>query len=594
MAENPGKATIRDVLKDVHEGKYVIPHFQRGYEWEPSMVSDLLESILQDYYSGLILFWELDVDRARQELWEPVWGAGNGENPALAILDGQQRLASLYHAIYNPSRRFPNRRSYYAWFLSLDKCFNNNYEGAVYHTYSFQHRSTAYLKENKSQWIEQGVIPLAILSDEHYLSGWEFTNWLQEYVDVKREKDVIPGSVTAIQVSNLIHRLLNYQFIITTLSKQRSIYDICNIFARINQKGMRLSTFDLMNAFLYPHEITLRRWWDDWDNPVLKDIDRNMGEYILKLISLHVQDYCSSKYLYNLIPGEKTTKRSPSGQLEKKVLVRSSEEFVRLWHKALRFAEKGRKIIMNVGDSDFGAIRTKFIPNSTIIPVLGALLWECADRGTPEDFRPAVNRWYWSAVLSRDYSGSSDTVMSADFRGWKKWFDDSTEVERTKRVNWAFVENELDLAGVDRGAQYNAVLCMLALNHAEDFDTVRPLGTGDYSGKSINDHHIFPSGMKNIDHAKSKRFAECKDSILNRTFLLDETNMHKIGNKHPSVYLRELMDSGSASSVKAMRMRLEKHFISRSAFDCLLEDDFDGFIAERERTIKEHILSLIA
>ena len=58
MAENPGIEKIEDLLKNVHNGSFVIPYFQRSFEWWPSMVCDLVESILQKYYTGLILLWE--------------------------------------------------------------------------------------------------------------------------------------------------------------------------------------------------------------------------------------------------------------------------------------------------------------------------------------------------------------------------------------------------------------------------------------------------------------------------------------------------------------------------------------------------------
>lgn len=136
MAENPGKSSVRKLVDAVHSGEYVIPHFQRGYEWQPSMVSDLIVSILQDYYAGLLLFWELNKDRVGKEVWDPVWGSQNSGDPSLAILDGQQRLASLYYAIYNPEKKFPNRKTYYRWFLDLDKCLNEDYEEAVYYRWT--------------------------------------------------------------------------------------------------------------------------------------------------------------------------------------------------------------------------------------------------------------------------------------------------------------------------------------------------------------------------------------------------------------------------------------------------------------------------
>jgi hypothetical protein len=531
MAENPGKAGVADLVKAVHEGQYVIPYFQRGYEWEPSMVSDLFESILQDYYAGLLLFWALDEKRVRQQVWDPVWGAENGDKPSKAILDGQQRLSSLYYAIYNPAKKFPSRKTYYRWFLNLDKCFNEKYEEAVYYRYSFHHHPTEELIDRKSEWIEKGVIPLAILSDPSYLTSPEFGQWLESYISVRQKRGLIPEDIGALRASNLIQSILHYQFITTTLRQDRDIHDICNIFARINQKGMRLSTFDLMNAFLYPHGIRLRKQWEALNEPKLKSVDRNMHEYILKLISLHVQGYCSSKYIYNLIPNEVTKKKTASGEMEEVVLVDSRDEFVQHWEKACRFAEKARQQIMNVGANDFGAIKSKFIPNTTIVPVLGGILWEAKKYEKKPGFQRALSRWYWSATLSGDYSGSSDTVMAKDFRDWQRWFELGIPVDRASRVDESFIENELDLKTTIRGSQYNAILCMLALNNARDFYTGRPLATGEYIGEHINDHHIFPTQVKGIAPETIRTFKEYRDSILNRTLLLDETNKNKIGTK---------------------------------------------------------------
>jgi uncharacterized protein with ParB-like and HNH nuclease domain len=380
MAEDPGKARVGDLVRAIDNGDYVIPHFQRGYEWQPSMVSDLFVSIIQDYFAGLLLFWELGPDRVDTEVWDPVWGAPPAGSPSRAILDGQQRLASLYYAIYNPPREFPNRKTYYRWFLDLDEYLNGEYEETIYYRYSFNYHPTKELKDRRDEWLEEGVLPLALLSDSDFL-GSDLGDFLSQFVE-KRKQSLDPDSwKTFIELFKLANRMLSYEFVTITLSEERDLYDICNIFARINQKGMRLSTFDLMNAFLYPHEIKLRKRWEELENRQLKEVDRNMNEYLLKLISLHVQGYCSSKYIYNLIPEEKIKKRTDSGQMEEVRLVESKDEFVELWENACRYAEKARESIMNIGKHNFGAVKSKFIPNTTIVPVLGALMGARQTRG---------------------------------------------------------------------------------------------------------------------------------------------------------------------------------------------------------------------
>ena len=98
---------------------------------------------------------------------------------------------------------------------------------------------------------------------------------------------------------------------------------------------MKLSTFDLMNAFLFPKGIRLRNLWEKKDKKDLKKVDKNLNEYMLKLISLYKQDYCSSKYIFYLIPGYKISKKQ---ELEKVTLVKDSKEFLRLWNSAYNYS----------------------------------------------------------------------------------------------------------------------------------------------------------------------------------------------------------------------------------------------------------------
>lgn len=595
MAENPGTEKVRELLSNVDDGSYVIPYFQRGFEWEPRMVCELFESILQNYFTGLLLLWELDQKDAKNEEWDPVWGAEKRNTPKVAILDGQQRLSSLYYAIYNPSKIFPNRQSYYAFFVDLTKVLNEEYEGSVtYRFYFSNYQSWQQLKQNHDKWTKTGIVPLSILSatdpedpKQGYIDSVEFNEWIKRYLEVNQ--DYLPSGTTELKVYKVLNGILNYSFVYYPLSSNRDLHDICNIFARVNSKGMKLSTFDLMNAFLYPKDIQLRKdLWENLDNEPLKQIDSSMNEYLLKCISLFKQNYCSAKYLFNLIPGEVTTRKNEHGQKYEEVLVKDSSEFKQLWRTSCKYSEKARKRIMNTGHTDFGAIKQDFIPNTTIVPVLAAILWENDGDPDDRDFITHMQKWYWSAVFSEDYSGSSDTVMAKDFRDWKERMASGKTIERINRMTPDFFR-ELDIKSIKKGsARYNAILCLLALNNAKDFYKGQIVGTVDYSNENINDHHIFPSKVSGLDSEKSSQFNNYKDSIVNRTLLLDETN-RAISNKRPSEYVGDMMRKhGSEGSVQSL---LAEHFINESAFICMLDDDFDNFIHEREKEIQRYLIS---
>lgn len=594
MTENPGTESVEELLKLVDQGDYAIPHFQRGFEWRPGMVCDLVQSIIQNYYTGLVLLWELSQDQASNDQWDPVWGARLNGNPSYAILDGQQRLSSLYYALYNPKRKFPNRKSYYAFYIDLVAILNQEYDNGIDYKFFTYYRSWEDFYSEKDSWAKTGKVPLNILSVNHptetnksFIDSREFYDWSLEFLEAHSQK--LSGDIVPHDIRDVFNSILKYQFVYYPLSSSRDIPDICNIFARVNEKGMKLSTFDLLNAFLYPKGVQLRKnLWENLDNELLKSIDSNMHEYLLKLISLVKQNYCSSKYLYNLIPEEKTTRKDDEGNKHEVILVESGDEFKNLWRSSCKFAEKAREMIMNTGEADFGAIKTDFIPNTTMIPVLGALLWIFEGDVDEPLFKNYVQKWYWSAAFSGDYSGSSDSIMAKDFRDWKLWLDNKTPIERIKKINKDFIQ-EVDFKSIGKGSsRYNTILCLLALNNAPDFYKKRHAGSGDYTNSRINDHHIFPSKVNDLDPSKSKSFKDTKDSIVNRTLLFDETN-GKIKNKRPSIYLDEIIKKhGDEQEVKKI---LKKHFITESAYTALKNDDFDQFVLEREKAIKEHLIN---
>ncbi len=589
--------TVRELLTDIKDGEYVIPHFQRGYEWTPSMVADLIVSIIQNYFSGLLLFWQINPEVIKGEEWDPLWGAEKPKNPSFAVLDGQQRLASLYYAICGPPKKFPSRDSYYMFFLDLGKYISGLYEEAIFYRYFLRYINLDKIISRKDEWIKESVLPLRLLMDQRFIDSREFNNWIREYVRrfMKNKDDIDEYDQLRDSITGVVRGILNYEFVTYILGEDRELSDVCSIFARINQKGMKLSTFDLMNAFLFPKGVYLKKLWENLDDKDIREIDSNMNEYLLKLMSLCKQDYCSSKYIYYLIPGYKVKKKDDLGKTVELILVKDGKEFQNLWNKSCLYTKKAIEKIMNVGKDDFGAIKHDFVPNTTIIPVMGALLMEFEDkyRGivSEGEFYNILSKWYWSAVISGEYSGSSDTVMSEDYRDLKNWFTER-KISAIRRIKGKKLVDEQDLKNCRKGSSlYNAVLCLIALSRVEDFYTLRVLDTGTYTGERIHDHHIFPTKVKGAPPDHTREFGATKDSILNRTLLFDQTN-ERIKSSKPSQYLKEILNKLSGDKNKLEEL-MGKHFISKKCLGYLGNDNYDGFIEEREKTIRENLIKVV-
>jgi len=79
------KTSLYEILKNIHEGKIQLPDFQRGWVWDDNRIVMLLETGNES-----IRFKTKPIEGASEE---------NGKKPELLIIDGQQRLTSLYQAI---------------------------------------------------------------------------------------------------------------------------------------------------------------------------------------------------------------------------------------------------------------------------------------------------------------------------------------------------------------------------------------------------------------------------------------------------------------------------------------------------------------
>ena len=71
-----------------------------------------------------------------------------------------------------------------------------------------------------------------------------------------------------------------------------------------------------------------------------------------------------------------------------------------------------------------------------------------------------------------------------------------------------------------------------------------------------------------------------------------ETNRDYIWNRIPKEYLTKILRDQNIN-IDVLSERLQTHLISRNALNKMLNDDFSGFLEEREKTIKGEIRKLL-
>ena len=113
-AQKPDHISLNTLVSRLKEGRFVIPDFQRDFEWRPWDIQELVRSIFLDYYIGSLLLWKgkkenfdalvvRDPLRPDDTTGQKPWNCGHGD-PEHIVLDGQQRLTAMYYAFRRTER----------------------------------------------------------------------------------------------------------------------------------------------------------------------------------------------------------------------------------------------------------------------------------------------------------------------------------------------------------------------------------------------------------------------------------------------------------------------------------------------------------
>lgn len=105
--------TINEAMQRIRNNEYLLPAFQREYIWKPEQVEELFDSLMRGYPISSMLFWEVrDESKTAWKFYRFLsyyrekWHTHNEyidtklHKDFKAILDGQQRLTSLYIALF--------------------------------------------------------------------------------------------------------------------------------------------------------------------------------------------------------------------------------------------------------------------------------------------------------------------------------------------------------------------------------------------------------------------------------------------------------------------------------------------------------------
>lgn len=561
--------SIGTIISDVQNGRYAIPIFQREFTWNRRQVEELWESIFQGLFVGSILTWH----SSDQFATFPVTGAPPLSANSDIVLDGQQRITSLYYAVAAPEVNLTDTKTI-RFFVDLKALLDpraNSSDIVVSH-YTEIAKKRGY-SEKETQFSKK-LFPITEFNNR------EYGIWLNEFKAYLKEVE----GLSETESSNYYKQILNifdhvwfqYKIPVVQLPNTMEFDTVADIFEKINSKGVLLGVFDLLNARFTRYKINLRSLWDlsksNFENidRMYQELGKDSQKFMLQALCLYKKGYCRRKEILTL--------DSPYIELN----TFQKDLFEKDWQKISELISKTIDKLTSQRESGFGAIKFSIVPYTVTIPVIAALFYKIANREDKPKCVSKIEMWYWSVVLSDSYSSSTDSKIEKDFREIQQWFDDDTLIpEIVLEQRRTFDEMNFNTSRPNESI-YKLVMCLVSKKGAYDFVTHEP---PEYS--KLDDHHIFPrSREKEYDGHTSI------NSILNRTLLDRITNQKFIKDQSPADYLKEIIEKQGISE-STLRNRLATHLISSDAFDCLLRNDYDGFVESRRNSIRDECRKLI-
>lgn len=396
--------TIKEAIENIENNKFLLPSIQREFVWEHTKIEWLFDSLMRNYPISSFLFWQVESEvkkgykfykfineyRERFKTHNSEISV-DGINDFKAVLDGQQRLTSIYIGLkgsyaYKDYKKkwedtewsIPTRHLY----INISNELKDEEDGRVYE-FKFLKKDDTNLKdvyedEKNIFWFKVGKI----LELQNFAT---FNKFVREY----DFNDF--GNETLARLQEVIHsdRLINY-----FLEKEQDLDKALNIFIRINSGGEPLNFSDLIMSIAVAN----------WKNTDARQAIHNLVDNIRDKGFNISKDFILKVFLYLY-----------SKDIKFKVTNFSKEN-------AKDFEEKWcdiRNAILEVFDliKTFGFTDSSLTSKNALIPVVyyiyhKSIVKDFSVSKSYENDRNIIKKWLHIMLIKMVFGSSSDSILS--------------------------------------------------------------------------------------------------------------------------------------------------------------------------------------
>jgi hypothetical protein len=509
---------------------------------------------------------------------KPVEGVklDNEVNPDLLILDGQQRITSLYQTIVTneivTTRNEKNYKIKRWYYIDMVKAMDDNYdlEEAIISisekkkiTEDFGRRIVLDLSEKELEY-KNLMYPVCMIDN---YSEWR--REFNEYWKYDREKSIFWDDFE----NRIINSFNKYMLPVIVLNKENPKEAVCQVFEKVNTGGVSLTVFELLTATFAADEFDLKQDWqkikEEFKNYKLLSNVSNTD--IIQAITLLATYNRKLSLARQNIPDEEL----PAVSCKRKDMLNLSlQDYQKYRDPIVRGFIKASKILLE--NHIFSArdlpYDTQLIPMSAILAVLGNNIDNLGRK-------KKLMQWFWCGVFGELYGSANETRYALDLPQVVNWIENNGHQPKTI-YDANFSPSRLHTLRTRNSAAYKGVYALLMGDETKDWLSATKMDVSTYLSESIDIHHIFPVKW-------CEKNGICKDDyncIINKTPLSSRTNRIVSGDA-PSKYLVRLQKRAEVEDDEFQNI-LNSHVLSP---EFLYNDDFIGFFNDRKKKILQRI-----
>lgn len=574
------KEDLKDLLRDIDSGKVQLPEFQRSYVWNDEDVRSLMASVAKGFPVGALLTLQTGGDvKFKPRLIE---GVPKKEiHPGELLLDGQQRMTSLYQVTYSKSpvrtktdKKVEVDRFYYVDIKQAvisEADINEAIIGVSGDRTILENFGRTVVLDLRTRELEfaQDMFPLNHVFDaKEWFYGWR-DHWKsadRDVSDLERDFD-----------RAIVDRIQRYKMPIIKLDKDNSREAICLVFEKVNVGGKKLDAFELVTAIYAADEFDLREDWDGGESAKKHGrIQRIIGspnrrDVLAEIASTDFLQSCTllqtrSRRLEKAAQGI-TGKELPAVSCSRDALLALPLDGYRDHANAVEAGFIAAAGFLN----EQKIIWHRDVPYPPQIVALAATAAILGDQAATAAAKEKLATWFWSGVLAEQYGSATESRLARDVPELVDWLTGSGPAPRSVTDAY-FQKNRLRTLRSRLSAAYKGIHALLMKHGCCDFISGKPTDIMTFFNEKIDIHHIFPQDWCKKASIKPGVF----NSIVNKTPLSKRSNILIRGDA-PSVYLKRIQDKQGLSAEKLDDI-LRTHLIEPQY---LRADDFNGFFKSR-------------